>query len=169
MNLNIVVDTSKRILRIGELVFPCAIGKNGTIPESDGREGDGKTPLGTYPVRYGLYRTDRIALPDTKLQFWQILRSDGWCDDPQAVAYNRPVRLPYTNSAESLWRESGVYDIIIVLGHNDSPPTPGMGSAIFLHIAREGYAPTEGCVAISKNDMLKLVQTLTTKSQVEIQ
>lgn len=166
--MKIIVDTSKRVLRLGDQEFPCAIGKNGVIPECDGREGDGKTPLGTYKIRYGMYRIDRIALPDTALQFWQIRRDDGWCDEPQDPAYNRPTRLPYPGSAEKLWRDSNVYDIIIVLSHNDSPPIPNMGSAVFLHVAREGYAPTEGCVAISQRDMLQLVQKISAENRIEI-
>ena len=166
--MKIQVDTSKKILRVGALGYPCAIGKNGVIPQEDGREGDGKTPLGTYQVRYGLYRTDRITLPPTELTFWHIHRDDGWCDAPNDPAYNRPVSLPHPSSAEVLWRDSHVYDIVIVLGHNDSPPVPNMGSAVFLHIAREGYASTLGCVAISQENMLTLISVLDKNSSVEI-
>ena len=166
--MNIIVEANKRFMRIGAHKYACAIGKNGAVPACDGREGDGKTPLDTYQVRYGMYRTDRIALPDTELQFWQIRRDDGWCDTPDDPAYNRPVRLPYPSNAEKLWRDSHVYDIIIVLGHNDSPPIPNMGSAVFLHIAREAYAPTQGCIAISQRDMLTLIPSLSQSSRVEI-
>ncbi|MCF6221602.1 MAG: L,D-transpeptidase family protein [Robiginitomaculum sp.] len=166
--MKIIVDTSKRILRIGGREYACAIGKNGVVPECDGREGDGKTPLGTYQIRYGMYRANKVALPTTKLLFWPIRRFDGWCDAPDDLAYNRPVRLPYPASTETLWRDSGVYDIILVLGHNDNPPKAGMGSAVFLHVAREGYAPTEGCVAVSQVDMLALIPKLSPDICVEI-
>ena len=166
--MDILVDTSTQVLRIGEQEYRCAIGKNGTVPACDGREGDGKTPLGTYKLRHGMFRTDKTARPETELQFWQIRRSDGWCDDPKDGAYNRPVRLPYIGGAEKLWRDSHVYDIIVVLGHNDSPPIPGMGSAIFLHIARDGYAPTEGCVAVSMRDMLSILRLVDANSSIEI-
>lgn len=167
-NVKIIVNTSRQILRIGVQEFACAIGKNGVVPQQDGREGDGKTPLGTYQIRYGLYRTDRIVLPPTKLVFWQIRRDDGWCDDPNDPAYNRPVRLPYLARVEKLWRESSIYDIIIVLSHNDNPPVSNMGSAVFLHIAREAYAPTEGCVAVSQTDMLRLISKLGKTKAIEI-
>lgn len=93
---------------------------------------------------------------------------DGWCDAPSDPAYNRPVRLPYTASAEKLYRDSHVYDVVLVLGHNDDPPIADMGSAIFLHIAREKYKPTQGCVAISEDDMMKLLPKLNPGVLVEI-
>jgi L,D-peptidoglycan transpeptidase YkuD (ErfK/YbiS/YcfS/YnhG family) len=82
---------------------------------------------------------------------------DGWCDDPADPNYNRPVKHPYTASAERLWREDGVYDIVVVLDYNDDPVVPGKGSAIFLHLARPDYAPTEGCVALARADMEALL------------
>ena len=166
--MKIIVDTDKRILAFGGHDYQCALGKNGAVPDCDGREGDSKTPLGTYKLRYGMYRADRIELPETRLVFWPLREDDGWGDAPNDPAYNRPVRLPYTASAEELWRNSHVYDIIIVLGHNDNPPASNMGSAIFLHIAREGYAPTEGCVAVSREDMLAVVSKVDNDSSIEI-
>ncbi len=166
--MNILVDTSEKKIRIGAEEFPCAIGKNGVVPQENGREGDGKTPLGTYQIRYGLFRDDRVALPANKLVFWRIQRADGWCDDPTDTAYNRPIGLPSSKSAEALWRDSHVYDIVIVLGHNDNPPAADKGSAVFLHIAQEGFAPTLGCVAIAKDDMLSLLPLLSKNSKITI-
>lgn len=166
--MKIIVNTKQKILRAGTLGFPCAIGKNGAVAACDGREGDGKTPLGTYTPRYGLYRTDRVSLPETKLVFWPIRREDGWCDEPQDPAYNRPVRLPYPSSAEKLWRESSVYDIIIALSHNDSPPISGLGSAIFLHIARDGYTPTQGCIAVDMATLLTFLPHIDAQTPIEI-
>lgn len=164
----ISVDTSKRVLRVGAQEYPCAVGKDGVVPQQDGREGDGKTPLGTYQIRYGLYRADRITLPQTELVFWRTRKEDGWCDAPNDPAYNRPVCLPHASSTEALWREDHIYDVIIVIGHNDSPPVAHMGSAVFLHVARENYAPTLGCVAISQQDMLTLIALLDKNSVIEI-
>ena len=93
---------------------------------------------------------------------------DGWCDDPADTEYNRLVRLPYPARAERLWRDDHIYDIVVVLGHNDSPPVPGMGSAIFLHIARPDYAPTEGCVAIDRADLEALLEIAQPDDAVEI-
>lgn len=134
----------------------CALGRSGVIGAADKREGDGATPLGLWPIRRLLYRPDRGA-SKTALPSFAIAETDGWCDDPGDPAYNRPVTLPYPASAERLWREDAVYDWIGVLGHNDDPPVPGLGSAIFLHLARDGYSPTEGCVALSRPDLQRLL------------
>ena len=166
--MNIIVQTSKSALSIGDEVYTCAIGKNGTIPFEQGREGDGKTPLGVYPLRYGLYRADRITLPNCALEFHKIGENDGWCDAPIDPAYNRPVHLPYPASAEKLYKDSHVYDIILVLGHNDNPPIADLGSAIFLHIARPNTAPTEGCVAVNQKDMLSLLPKLSRDTYIDI-
>ncbi len=166
--MNIAVKTSKATLNIVGKTYACALGKNGWVDLQAGREGDGKTPLGIYPVRYGLYRSDRITLPDCALSFHEICKNDGWCDAPLDPAYNRPVHLAYPASTEKLYRDSHVYDIILVLGHNDSPPIADLGSAIFLHIARPNYAPTEGCVAINQKDMLSLLPKLNRDSHIEI-
>jgi L,D-peptidoglycan transpeptidase YkuD (ErfK/YbiS/YcfS/YnhG family) len=82
---------------------------------------------------------------------------DGWCDDPADPAYNRPVRLPYAGRHEELWRADHIYDIIGVLGWNDDPVVRGRGSAIFLHLARPGYPPTDGCVALDLPELLALL------------
>src|SRR5262249_27558370 len=104
-----------------------------------------------------LYRADRLAAPLGRLPSKPIAPDDGWCDDPADPVYNRPVRLPYPASHERLWREDGVYDLIVILGHNDEPVVPGAGSAVFLHVARPGYAPTAGCVALSLEDLTQVV------------
>lgn len=166
--MKIKVNVSKNTLSIARKTYACAIGKNGFIEMEQGREGDGKTPLGEYAIRYGFYRSDRVDLPDTNIVFHALSETDGWCDAPDDPAYNRPVKLPYPRSAENLCRESRVYDIIVVLGHNDNPPVPDLGSAIFLHVAREGYKPTEGCVAVSLENMLALLPEITPKSRIEI-
>jgi L,D-peptidoglycan transpeptidase YkuD (ErfK/YbiS/YcfS/YnhG family) len=131
--------------------FRAALGWGGL--RTDKREGDGATPIAILPLRKVLYRPDRGAAPICAVPIAAIAADDGWCDDPDHADYNRPVRLPIAASAEALWREDNVYDIIGVLGWNDSPPVPGRGSAIFLHIARSNYAPTEGCVALSVTDL----------------
>ena len=131
----------------------CALGRSGVIFAQDKREGDGASPLGLWPLRRVLYRPDRLAPPRTRLPIQALAPDDGWCDAPGDPAYILPVKRPYPASAETLWREDGLYDLIVVLGHNDSPPVSGLGSAIFLHLAREGYAPTEGCVALDRSDL----------------
>ena len=118
----------------------CALGRGGVAALAAKREGDGATPAGLWPMRRLFYRPDRIAAPATRLPSTALQESDGWCDAPADQAYNRAVKLPYAASAEHLWRDDEVYDLIVVLGYNDAPVIPGRGSAIFLHVARPDYA-----------------------------
>ncbi|WP_114392206.1 L,D-transpeptidase family protein [Oleisolibacter albus] len=134
---------------------PCAIGRAGIA--ADKREGDGATPVGAFPLRRVLYRPDRLAPPETGLPAAPIAADDGWCDDPAHPAYNRPVKRPFPASHEVMWRDDHVYDLVVVLGHNDDPPVPGLGSAVFLHLARPGYEGTAGCVALDRPDLLRLL------------
>jgi L,D-peptidoglycan transpeptidase YkuD (ErfK/YbiS/YcfS/YnhG family) len=162
------VDAAARRLVLDDIDTPCAIGRGGACPARDKREGDGCTPLGLWPVRGLLLRPGRVPEGIRPKAPWRWTRpDDGWSDDPADPAYNRPVLLPRTTSAETLRREDHAYDVIVVLGHNDAPPVPGMGSAIFLHIWVEGR-PTEGCVAIAKDDMLRLLPLLEAGTAVEI-
>ena len=146
------------ILAAGGLQLPCALGRTGV--RADKREGDGATPIGDWPVRRVLYRADKLSLPDLPWPVRAIQPSDGWCDDPVDSRYNQPVTLAYPGSAERMWRDDGLYDIVVVLGHNDDPPVPGLGSAIFMHIARPDFAPTEGCVALAMPDLLAFLSAV---------
>lgn len=131
----------------------CALGKGGVKPAAEKREGDGATPIARMPLRRVLFRADRGTAPRCAVPVEPIAREDGWCDDPTHRAYNRPVRLPFDASHETLWREDAVYDVIGVLGWNDDPVERGRGSAIFLHLAREDGRSTEGCVALAPGDL----------------
>lgn len=152
----------------GETAVPCRIGRGGYVPVQEGREGDWKTPLGTYQLRFGLYRADRLPRPLSGLTFRPLHANDGWCDDPRDPAYNRFVRLPYPASHERLWREDGAYDIIIVMSHNDSPPMPDMGSAVFIHVAQPDDRQTLGCVALEPDMMIRILPRLTPGMDVNI-
>ena len=158
--MDLIVTAAPRLARAtarwGGASFPCAIGRAGIAAEK--REGDGATPIGAFPFRRVLYRADRLAgLRAGKLTLSAISADDGWCDAPEDGSYNRPVKLPYPARHERLWREDSLYDAILVVGHNDDPVTPGAGSAIFVHVAREDLAPTEGCVALRLGDLLSLL------------
>ncbi|MDB5737217.1 MAG: hypothetical protein JWO65_885 [Sphingomonas bacterium] len=154
----IVVDTAAKRIDVDGGGADVAIGRSGACPAETKREGDGCTPIGDWPVRGVLLRPDGGMAPPAKLP-WRWLRADdGWSDDPRDPAYNRAVRHPYAFSAERLWRADGLYDAIVLLGHNDAPPVPGAGSAIFLHL-REGDV-TEGCVAVPRETMAALLATL---------
>jgi L,D-peptidoglycan transpeptidase YkuD (ErfK/YbiS/YcfS/YnhG family) len=145
--------------------FPCALGRAGIVRADAKQEGDGGTPTGTLPLRRLLFRADRLSRPPSTVPAEPIAPDDGWCDDAADAAYNRPVRLPFAPNSdqpghERLWREDAVYDLIGVLGWNDRPVVPGRGSAIFLHLARPGLTPTEGCVALALPDLLAILPGL---------
>ncbi len=148
----------------GGRVWRCAIGPGGAT--SDKREGDGATPAGCFPLRRVLYRPDRLARPETVLPVAPLVPRDAWCDDPEDSSYNQPVRLPYPARHERLWREDAIYDVIVILGHNDDPPVPGEGSAIFLHVAKADYAPTSGCIALALPGLREVLRQADASSRV---
>ena len=173
MNAAVRVDTAARTLSFAGRTIPCAIGKGGACPASAKREGDGCTPLGTWPIRGALLRPGRVELKQVPRIPWRWTReNDGWSDGADDPAYNRPVLLPRAFSHERLWRDNMAYDIVILLGHNDAPPVPGMGSAIFWHIWVPGGdgapGPTEGCVAIAHEEMDRIMPMLEPTMAVEI-
>ena len=131
------------------------------------REGDGATPLGRFPIRQALYRADRMPRPRTRLPIHAIRDGEGWCEDPADRNYNRLVKLS-PRSADRLTRDDNLYDLILVLGHNDRPRVRGRGSAIFVHLARPGYAPTAGCIALSRHDLLMLLAELRRGSAIYV-
>lgn len=146
--------------------YPCAIGRAGFA--SDKKEGDNCTPLGVFALRECWYRKDRLDAPETRLPLIMTSREDGWCDDPKSPDYNRRVILPYARSHETMWREDGVYDIVVPLGYNDDPVVPGRGSAIFMHLIRGDYEPTEGCIALAKPHLLEILARCGTDTRIEI-
>jgi L,D-peptidoglycan transpeptidase YkuD (ErfK/YbiS/YcfS/YnhG family) len=147
----------------------CALGKAGVIAAADKREGDNRSPVGVWMIRCVLYRPDVYPNgPTTALPVEAMAPDDGWCDAPGDPAYNRPVKLPHPASAEQLWRDDHVYDLVGILAHNDDPPVPGMGSAIFLHLAREDYSGTEGCVALAREDLEALLAMAKPGDAIEI-
>jgi L,D-peptidoglycan transpeptidase YkuD (ErfK/YbiS/YcfS/YnhG family) len=152
-------------------VYRCAVGRNGIAQAGDKREGDGKTPSGTYALRRLYFRPDKVdqdRLP-ASLRPLALTPSDGWCDQPDSPDYNRFVLLPFAASHEELWRgKDDLYDLIVPLGYNDDPVVPGLGSAIFLHVASARYGPTAGCVALSKQDLLEVLQTVATGCRMRI-
>ena len=139
------------ILTLGTRTFRAALGYAGI--RGDKQEGDGGTPAGLLALRRVLYRPDRQSAPVCAVPVRALAPDDGWCDESGHPSYNRPVRLPAGARAEALWRDDAVYDIVGVLGWNDDPVRPGLGSAIFLHIARPDYTPTEGCIALAPDDV----------------
>jgi L,D-peptidoglycan transpeptidase YkuD (ErfK/YbiS/YcfS/YnhG family) len=136
----------------------CAVGRAGIAEKL--REGDGITPVGVWPLRRVLYRPDRMVSPRCVLPIAPLNPYDGWCETPSDPDYNTLVRLPHPSSAESMWRDDHLYDLVVVVGYNDDPVIAGKGSAIFLHLARADYTPTAGCVALALPDLLEALAQL---------
>lgn len=157
-------------LEAAGLTIRCALGSAGIVRQK--REGDSATPAGRYPFRRCFYRQDRISRPRTGLPLSATEPLDGWSDDPRDPDYNGFVRFPDEGqrdySAERLWREDRIYDLIAVIGHNDDPPVPGAGSAIFMHLARPGFSATEGCIALGLDDLLDLVARIGPETVIDI-
>lgn len=138
------------------------------IPAAGKREGDGSSPAGAWPAQRVYYRPDRGPAPETGIPVIALRREDGWSDDPAEPAYNRRLSLPCRGSHERLWREDRVYDLIVEMGYNDDPVLAGMGSAIFLHIARPDFRPTEGCIALAGEDLRAVLRRLGGGSRITI-
>jgi L,D-peptidoglycan transpeptidase YkuD (ErfK/YbiS/YcfS/YnhG family) len=168
---NIIVQTlsadeTKAKLFIENQAFDCALGPNGVTVEK--KEGDGKTPVGTYALRYLFYRSDRLPKPETGLEARELTPDLGWSDDAGASDYNCLVTLPYAGSHEKMMRDDDIYDLVAVIGYNDNPPVAGKGSAIFMHVARPGLAPTAGCIALMKDDLLQVLKHCDAESTITI-
>jgi L,D-peptidoglycan transpeptidase YkuD (ErfK/YbiS/YcfS/YnhG family) len=147
-------------------VRPCALGRSGRRALK--REGDGATPSGIFRLEKVLYRSDRCQRPRSGLPVATLSPADGWCDSVADRNYNRPIRHPYPASAEVLWRSDGLYDLVVVLDCNRRPRVRGRGSAIFMHVARPGFAPTEGCIALRRSDLLRVLSALRRGARIHI-
>lgn len=157
---------ARGMLQAGSLLVPAALGAAGL--RTNKREGDHATPRGKFRLLQVRYRPDRVPRPITALPVRRIEPQDGWCDAPGDRNYNRGVRLPYPASHERMWRDDHLYDLLVVLDHNQMPRVPNRGSAIFLHLARDGFLPTEGCIALRKDDMVKLLAAIAPDASIEI-
>ena len=152
---DIAAVSADGLLRFRGQVFRCALGRGGVSAHK--REGDGATPAGLLALARVLYRADRGARPQAAVRVEPLAPTDGWCDDETHADYNRQVNQPHAARCEALWRDDAVYDVIGVLDWNVSPVLRGRGSAIFLHLARPGLAPTEGCVALPERELRALL------------
>ena len=154
------------LLVAGNLRIPCKLGRAGRRAMK--REGDGATPSGLWPMRRILARCDSWGWVRSGLPFRFTAPDDGWCDDPADGNYNRLVKLPSRRSAEGLKRDDPLYDLVLVLGYNDRPRVRGRGSAIFVHLARPGFTPTDGCIALSRRDLTRLLAVLSPRSAIVV-
>jgi L,D-peptidoglycan transpeptidase YkuD (ErfK/YbiS/YcfS/YnhG family) len=161
------IGTTKTYVSYKNLDVKCCIGSGGLIHEK--KEGDGCTPIGSWPLRRVFYRSDKMQKPITVLSIFKITKKMGWCDDPlDPNNYNSLIETPYKYKHERLWRDDEIYDVVVELGYNDRSPVLGKGSAIFMHIAREGFPPTKGCIALEKIDLLNLLSKIDVNENLEI-
>ena len=156
---------NKNYLTYNKLKVRCAIGKKGIGYKR--KEGDLITPKGRFKIKYILYRKDRVKF-STKMKKKVIKKNMGWCDDPNSKQYNKLVKLPFFYRHEKLFKKENIYDIVLVLNYNMNPIKKNKGSAIFIHVAKNNFRKTEGCVAIKKQNLIKIVKKLNLNSEVKI-
>ena len=156
---------NKNYLTYNKLKAKCAIGKKGIGYKK--KEGDLITPIGQFKIKYVLYRKDKLKI-STKLKKKVIKKNMGWCDDPKSSQYNKLVRLPFAYKHEKLYKRENTYDIILVLNYNMNPVKKNKGSAIFIHVAKNNFKKTEGCVAIKKINLVKLIKKINPNTKVKI-
>ena len=153
-------------LKYKNLKFRCALGKAGIGKKI--KEGDNITPKGTYKIIKIYYRKDRIKELVSQIKLIKIKKNMGWCDDPKSKKYNQLINLPTKYSHEKLYRRDNIYDLILVLNYNIKPIIKNKGSAIFIHIARKNYKKTAGCIALEKNNLIKLVLKIQKYTKIKI-
>jgi L,D-peptidoglycan transpeptidase YkuD (ErfK/YbiS/YcfS/YnhG family) len=159
-------NRSRGYLRYGPLAVPVALGRSGI--KANKREGDGSTPRGTFRLLRLWWRADRLPQPQTGLPVRRILGDDAWCEDPNDRNYNRPVKLSPSQAGDRLKRDDRLYDLVIEIDHNTRPRAKNLGSAVFIHVARAGFSPTAGCVALDMRALRRLLPHLNRTTQIEI-
>ena len=163
--MDLLVKNNHLFIKDREL--KCAIGVNGLTKNK--KEGDLSTPVGTFGFNKIFYRADRLGILNFIIDSSVIHKNDGWCDDYNSKFYNQFIQFPFSYSAEHLYRDDNVYDIVCVIDYNTSPIIPGNGSAIFLHAAKPNFEGTEGCIAIEKEELIKIAVNLTHNSSIIIE
>ena len=163
--MHIIIN--KKYLTYNNYKVKCSIGKRGIGRKT--KEGDLITPKGKYTIKYILYRKDRVKKIQTKIKTIVIRNNMGWCDDPKSKNYNKLIKLPSAFGHEKLFKKENVYDIILVLNYNMNPVVKNKGSAIFIHIVKGNYKRTEGCIALKKIHLLKILKILKKNTKVKIE
>jgi L,D-peptidoglycan transpeptidase YkuD (ErfK/YbiS/YcfS/YnhG family) len=153
-------------LLAGPYALPVALGRAGI--KANKREGDGATPRGTFRLKRLWWRAERHVRPRTLLPARRIRSDDAWCEDPADRRYNRPIKLPNGSNADRLARADALYDFVIEIDHNSRPRVAGRGSAVFIHVARDGFAPTAGCVALSARTLRRLLERVGPRTKLVI-
>ena len=156
---------NKHTVQLDSFKFKCCIGKNGSTKFK--KEGDLKTPKGTFKIEHLYYRKDRVEKPITKLKCIEIKKNIGWCDDVKSKKYNKLIKINNNFSHEKLFREDHKYDLLIPVKYNFDKIIAGKGSCIFLHLTKN-YNPTAGCIALNKKDFLILLKLINKNTKIKI-
>jgi len=161
-----ILVKNKHTLHIDEFKFRCCIGKNGLTKNK--REGDKKTPKGTFGIERLYYRKDRLKKPISSLKQVEIKENLGWCDDIYfPKKYNKLIKTEKKIKHEKLKRKDHKYDLLIPIKYNFKKPISGLGSCIFIHLTKD-YKPTAGCIALKKNDFLIMLKLIKKNSKIKI-
>jgi L,D-peptidoglycan transpeptidase YkuD (ErfK/YbiS/YcfS/YnhG family) len=160
-------DSTRGWLTAGPLVLPVALGRGGI--KADKREGDGGTPRGIFRLKRLWWRAERHARPATLLPARRIKPDDGWCENPSDRHYNQPVKVPAGSKADRLARADALYDFVVEIDHNTRPRVAGRGSAVFIHVARRGFAPTAGCVALTSHSLRRLLARVGPRTRIVVE
>ena len=153
-------------LQYKNLKFRCALGEAGIKKKE--KEGDSITPKGTFKIINIYYRPDRIKNIKTDLKKIKIKKNMGWCDDSRSHFYNQQIKLPNKFAHEKLFRNDNLYDLILVLNYNINPTIKHKGSAIFIHIAKNSYKKTKGCIALKKEHLMELISKIKKNTKIKI-
>ena len=153
-------------LKYTDIKFKCALGKSGI--EKKRIEGDNITPKGTFKIIKIYYRKDRIKKINSTFKLVEIKKNMGWCDDPKSERYNQLIKLPSKYGHEKFFRNDRIYDLILVLDYNMNPVIKNKGSAIFIHIAKNNYTKTKGCIALKKKDLIEIISKIKKDTKIRI-
>ena len=161
-----IIINKSGYLKYNDIKFKCALGKSGIGKKRI--EGDNITPKGTFKIIKIYYRKDRIKKINSIFKLIEIKKDMGWCDDPESKKYNQLIKLPSKYRHEKLFRNDRIYDLIIVLNYNMSPVIKNKGSAIFIHIAKNNYNKTKGCIALKKKDLIEIISKIKRNTKIII-
>ena len=161
-----IIINKSGYLKYKNLRFRCALGKGGVKKKI--KEGDNITPRGNYKIIDIYFRKDRIKNISSKFKLIKITKTMGWCDDPSSKNYNQSIKLPTKYGHEKLYRKDNIYDIIVIINYNMSPIVKNKGSAIFIHVANKFYKKTKGCIALKKNNLIKLIENISVNTKIKI-
>jgi len=161
-----IIVKKRGYLKYKKFKYRCALGKAGVNKKI--KEGDNITPKGIFKITKIYYRADKIKSIKTNIKKIKIRKNMGWCDDPVSRFYNQQIKLPSKYSHEKLYRNDDLYDLIAVLNYNTNPIIKNKGSAIFMHIAKNSYKKTEGCIALKKEHLINIMVQIKKNTKIKI-